>query len=395
MWSETYKAMRGLPRPLWMLFAGTFINRFGGFVVPFLTLHLKDEGYTIADAGFAASAYGMGHLVASLLGGHLTDYFGRRNTIIVSMFSSAVLVLLLSQARTLPTIVTLVGLFGLAGELYRPAASALIADLTTPEQRIYAFAGYRMAINAGFMLGPAIGGMLSQAHPMWLFAGDAVSSILYGIVAWAALPNIVSKHEPPAPWSEALAHLRANRRFLLFILAVAPVTFIFFQMNSTFPLHAESHGVTRKEIGMLLGLNGLLVITLEVPLTTWARRASLPFVLGVGYLLIGFGYASNALLGTAVLMSLGVFIFTFGEMITAPLQSTYIANLAPQRLRGRYMGVYSLVWSLGLMTAPWLGTMAFQKDPNLLWGICAGLGVVAAVMVVLATRGPEPSSKAD
>lgn len=395
MWSETYKAMRGLPRPLWMLFAGTFINRFGGFVVPFLTLHLKDEGYTIADAGFAASAYGMGHLVASLLGGHLTDYFGRRNTIIVSMFSSAVLVLLLSQARSLPTIVTLVGLFGLAGELYRPAASALIADLTTPEQRIYAFAGYRMAINAGFMIGPAIGGMLSQAHPMWLFVGDAVSSMLYGILAWATLPNIVSKHEAPAPWSEALAHLRANRRFLLFILAVAPVTFIFFQMNSTFPLHAESHGVTRKEIGMLLGLNGLLVITLEVPLTTWARRASLPFVLGIGYLLIGFGYAANAFLGTALLMTLSVLIFTFGEMITAPLQSTYIASLAPLRLRGRYMGIYSLVWSLGLMTAPWLGTMAFQRDPNLLWAVCAGLGVIAAVMVVVATRGAEQVPKPD
>ena len=382
--------MRGLPRPLWMLFAGTFINRFGGFVVPFLTLHLKDEGYTIAAAGFAASAYGMGHLVASLLGGHLTDYFGRRNTIIVSMFSSAVLVLVLSQARELWAIVTLVGLFGLAGELYRPAASALIADLTDPDQRIFAFAGYRIAINAGFMLGPAVAGLLSQAHPMWLFIGDGVSSLLYGIIAWTTLPNIISKTEAPAPWSEALAHLKSNRRFLLFILAVAPVTFIFFQMNSTFPLHAESHGLTRSEIGMLLGLNGLLVIVMEVPLTTWARRLSLPVVLGTGYLLIGLGYAANAFLGTALLMTLGVFIFTFGEMITAPLQSTYIAGLAPQALRGRYMGIYSLVWSLGLMTAPWLGTKAFQKDPNILWFACGALGVLASIMVVIATRGPSP-----
>ncbi len=389
MWSESYRAMRGLPRPLWMLFAGTFINRFGGFVVPFLTLHLKDVGHTIAEAGFAASAYGLGHLVASLLGGHLTDYFGRRNTIILSMFTSAALVLMLSQAQALWAVVTLVGLFGLAGELYRPAASALIADLTTPAQRLHAFAGYRIAINAGFMLGPAVAGVLSQAHPMWLFVGDAVTSVVYGILAWATLPNIISRHETPAPWSEALAHLRANTRFLLFLLAVAPVTFIFFQLNSTFPLHAESHGVSRAGIGLLLGFNGLLVIVMEVPLTTWVRRKSLPLVLGAGYLLIGFGYASNAFLGTATLMVLGMFVFTLGEMIIAPLQSAHIAELAPQRLRGRYMGIYSLVWSLGLMTAPWLGTMAFQRDPNILWAACALLGILAAIMVVIATREPS------
>src|SRR5262245_52721021 len=97
-------SLRALPRPVWILFFGTFLNKFGTFVVPFLTLYLTREGYPLTDAGIAISAYGVGHLVASLLGGHLADTFGRRKTIALSMFSAAAAMMLLSQARNLPLV---------------------------------------------------------------------------------------------------------------------------------------------------------------------------------------------------------------------------------------------------------------------------------------------------
>ena len=130
-----------------------FLNKFGAFVVPFLALYLTRTGYTLADAGLAIGAYGVGNLIASLLGGHLADSIGRRKTILLSTFSGAGAMLLLSQAHNLPLIIFLAALTGLAGEFYRPACSALLADLVPPEQRVTAFAAYRMSFNAGWAFG--------------------------------------------------------------------------------------------------------------------------------------------------------------------------------------------------------------------------------------------------
>src|SRR5437899_7416976 len=181
-------SLKALPRPAWILFLGVFLNKFGSFVVPFLTLFLTRQGYSMGDAGLAIGAYGAGHFLASGLGGHLADSLGRRKTIVLSMFSAAIAMLLLSQARSLPSILLLTALAGLAGELYRPASSALLADLVPAGERVTAFAAYRMALNAGFAFGPATAGLLAQKSFSWLFLGDAVSSVLFGLVAWFALP---------------------------------------------------------------------------------------------------------------------------------------------------------------------------------------------------------------
>src|SRR5690348_1716339 len=105
-------SLRRLPRTAWILFFGTFLNKFGGFVVPFLTLYLTGAGYTIDQAGMAVSAYGAGNLGASLLGGHLADKLGRRKTILLSMFSGAVAMMLLSQAHHFALIIALTALTG-------------------------------------------------------------------------------------------------------------------------------------------------------------------------------------------------------------------------------------------------------------------------------------------
>src|SRR5437763_132298 len=121
--------LRSLPRGAWILFFGTFLNKFGAFVLPFLAIYMTRLGYKATQAGMAIGAYGIGSLCAAFLGGNLADRIGRRKTIVLSMFSGAATMLCLAQARTLPGIVILSALCGLTGELYRPASSALLADL--------------------------------------------------------------------------------------------------------------------------------------------------------------------------------------------------------------------------------------------------------------------------
>src|SRR5215469_3847017 len=203
-----FSALRALPRAAWVLFAGTFLNKFGTFVMPFLTLYLTRRGYTVGEVGLAVGAYGAGNLAASILGGHLADYLGRRKTIVLSMFSGAAMMLLLSQAHQYLFILALTVLAGLTNEFYRPASSALLADLVPPERRITAFAGLRVAFNAGFAFGPATAGFIAAYGFFWLFAGDAATSALYGLVALFLLPRIVSTTQTNMSWSRALEVVR-------------------------------------------------------------------------------------------------------------------------------------------------------------------------------------------
>src|SRR5438552_7277739 len=182
------------PRPVWLLFIGTLINRFGGFVLVFLILYLTRSGFSPAQAGLAVGSYGLGAILASVIGGHLADRIGRRRTIALSMFTAAAAILALGRARTLGSILPLTALTGLTAEAYRPAASALLGDLVEPAQRVKAFAWYRLAINLGAAIGPMVGGWLAGRSFAWLFVGDALTCAIYGVIALATLPDITHAH---------------------------------------------------------------------------------------------------------------------------------------------------------------------------------------------------------
>ena len=374
-------SLRALPPATWILFFGMFLNKFGSFVVPFLALYLTRSGFTLADAGLAIGAYGVGNFVASLLGGYLADTIGRRKTILLSLFSGAGAMLLLSQAHSLPLIIGLAALTGLAGEFYRPACSALLTDLVPPEQRVTAFAAYRMSFNAGWAFGPATAGFLAAKGFFWLFVGDAATTVLFGLVALLALPQDNYVPQPKNGWSEAVGAIRQDRRFLQVILASFFIAFIFMQMASTFGVHVTQLGFSAATYGALISLNGALVVFCELPLTFLTRRFPVRRVLAVGYLLIGLGFALNVFAHTVPTLAACVIIFTFGEMIAMPVASAYVSYLAPAHLRGRYLGVNGLTFALALSIAPALGLKLLEYSPTALWLGCGALGVIGAIVV--------------
>lgn len=385
-------SLRALPRPAWILFCGTFLNKFGTFVVPFLTLYLTRQGYSFGDAGIAIGAYGIGNLVASILGGHLADTFGRRKTIVLSMFSGAAAMLLLSQAHSFPAIVVFTGLAGLAGELYRPASSALLADLVPEGRRLTAYSAYRLAFNAGWAFGPATAGFLAGLGYFWLFVGDATTSILFGLVALFALPRGVRGRRSDSGWREALTVLRRDHRLHQVILAAFAVALVFFQFASTFGLHVTELGFSAATYGGIISLNGALVVLCELPLTTFTRRFPARRVMAVGYLLVGTGYALNAFARSIPAFAGCMVIFTLGEMVAMPVSAAYIADLAPEHLRGRYMGTYVLTWALALSVGPGLGMKLFACAPGWYWLACAALGVLAAAIILNPVKAPSVQS---
>jgi MFS family permease len=380
--SGLWASVRSMPPAAWVLFAGSFVNRFGSFVLVFLVIWLTENGYSPAQAGAAVSAYGVGALGASLLGGYLADRIGRRNAIALSMLSAAATMLALSQADTLPLVLGLSVLAGLTAELYRPASAALLADLVPSEQRVTAYALYRLAINLGFAAGPAVAGLLAERSFFLVFLGEAITSALFGIAALLFLPQGVrSQRHEEAP-GELVRAIRADRRFQLFLVASLLTAFVYFQAQGALPLHVVDQGFSFATFGALISLNGLVVVLLELPIAVVAQRYPRRPVIALGSALTGLGFALTAWATDVPLLALTVFIWTIGEIVSAPSSQAYVADLAPPHLRGRYQGAWGLTFGLGLILAPVLGTAVFAVSPTALWLSCGVLGLVAALLVL-------------
>jgi MFS family permease len=322
----------------------------------------------------------------------VADRLGRRNAIAISMFSSAATLLALSQADEIALIGALTVLAGLTGEMYRPASAALLADLVPAGQRLPAFALNRLAINLGFAAGPAIAGLLADRSFTYLFVGDALTSIVFGVLALAALPEGVRTRRGDERRGEGIRTIARDRAFLFFLVSSILGAFVYFQANATFPLQITESGFSNADYGLLISLNGLAIVVLELPLTSITQRTPTIPTLALGSLLVGLGFALNAWAETLAAFAVTVFIWTIGEIVYAPVASAYVADIAPTHLRGRYQGAWDLTWGLAFMLGPGLGAAFFAWHGDAFWLFCGVLGVLSAGLLLVGSRTPRTRS---
>lgn len=384
------RSIRELPPAAWLLFAGTFISKFGAFVIVFLAVYVTRQGFSTAQAGIALSAYGFGALFSSPVGGYLADHIGRRKAIAASMYGSAAAMLGLSQAHGLPAIVVLAAAAGFTSELYRPAAGALLADLTPAGQRVPAFAMNRLAVNAGFAAGPAVGGFLAERSFFLLFLGDAVTSSIFGTIALLALPTGEHVGEVGAGrgWIRAVL---TDRSFRVFLAANAVGILVLTQAFSSFAVHVSDRA-SGAVYGALISLNGLLVVLLELPVASVTQRLRPRRVMAVGFLLLGAGFALTSVATSIPLLAACVFVWTIGEITYMPVAGAYVADIAPPQMRGRYHGAWGLTFGIAFVVGPTLGTMLYGVNPTALWLGCLAVGALAAALV---RAGPEAGGRRD
>jgi MFS family permease len=379
--------LKALPRPAWILFGGSFLNRFGSFVITFLVLYVTRQGYSPTQAGLVVASYGLGSLPAAAFGGFLADRFGRRETIALSMFGAAAAMVALSQAHGLTALFLLSALAGLAAELYRPASGALLADLVPSHRRVAAFGMYRLAINAGFAVGTAVAGFMAERSFTLLFLGDAVSSVLFGIVVLVGLPRTKAGENTYEPGS--LRVIAKDRRFALFLLVSLIGAFVYFQMEAGLPLHIRDSGLSYAIVGLLLAVNGAACLVLELPVISITQRLKARPVIAVGVALTGVGFFLTQFAHSVWPLAFTVLVWTFGEVISAPVSSAYVADLAPAAMRGRYTGTHGLTFSLSFVLAPAVGGWLYSLGPEVLFTTCGILGLLAAGLVMVPVRGPE------
>ncbi|MGB0370275.1 MAG: MFS transporter [Opitutales bacterium] len=390
-----FSDVRGIPRSVYILVVGQFLNRFGAYVYPFLALYLSSLDYSALSVTLVIAAMGAGNILGPIAGGYLADAIGRKRTILVSLYGSALGTLgIFAASEHYIALLVMCFLNGFLVFMYGPAASALLTDLVPSERRLMAYAMIRLALNGGFAAGPAVGGLLYASAPWLVFVGDAVTTLLCAVLTAAYLPHGLRTIEGKVDslsvfiksWGVALKDLAGHFLFKQYLFALLFMAFGFCQVFSVLSISATGSGLTVREYGFVMSLNGLLILLVELPVSHWLKRFAPLHVLSAGFALIGLGLMAFAFANTFGGYLGAMTIFTLGEIIALPVGMAYSSDLVPQEYRGRYLGLRGIVWGIAGCLASG-GLMIYDQIGANAWIIAGVSSVIAAGVMVLRPQG--------
>jgi MFS family permease len=373
--------VRGVaPRAYWYVWWGTLVNRLGGFVIPLLTIYLTTvRKESVADAGLAVSVFGLGQIAASIVGGQLADRVGRKATMVMSLFGGAIAMLVLGFTRDLTSITIMVGVVGFVGELYRPAVSAFIADVIPDEHRVQAYGLLHWVINIGFAFAAIVGGVVADYDFTILFIADAATMGAYGVIVLLAVPETRPARSPQQMTARPSRSWITDGPFVVFVGISFVLTLIPIQTGAPLAAHMTWQGLSPAAYGLVMGVNGLLIIAIQPLLTAWTSKLDSQHVIFAAALFYGAGMSLHGASGYIPVHALAVAIWTVGEIIESPTRSAIVAAMAPADARGRYQGAMVASWGGAFFVGPLLGTAIWEHSPGALWLGCLGVGLLVAI----------------
>jgi len=378
-------AYSGLSREIWVLSAALFVNRCGSMVLAFMTLYLTNKlGFSMFEAGGIFSIYGLGSLTGAYLGGKLVKPLGAIRTQIVGLTFSAPILVTVPLFESWWSVALVVFLFSVCTESVRPANSVAVAQFAPADLHTRAFGLQRMAVNLGFSIGPAIGGVLATYNYSLLFIVDAITTVLGALILlWHFGFRKYAKCKTAAA-QQKLAEQNQSREsplsdyfFLAFLLLTVLVGTVFLQFHATYPKYLEEHYLlTKPMIGLLYSVNTILIVIVEMLLLQWVRRFALLKTIGWGGFLVCIGFGILPFGNTFLFAILSMSIITFGEMFLFPLGMSFVARRSIGRDQGMYISWYAMMFSMSALIAPLIGTLTYQLNPHLFWHVTLPVSLV-------------------
>jgi MFS family permease len=374
------------PRQYWLMIAGVVLATAGGSMIwPFLIIYASSKlNMPLSTVAALISINAGTGLIASLIAGTLADRIGRKVVMNFSLTVNGIAYFLLMYAQTYPQFAVLMMLVGLSNPLYQVGADAMLADMIPSAKRTDAFAINRIANNAAFAMGPAIGGFLATRSYNLAFYAAGIGFLAYSLLLFfrAKETLVVAPQRDPTPSGLAdvfrsYSHVLRDKGFMFFVMAISSGLIAPTMLWILMPVYSKTnYGILENLYGWIPTTNGLMCVFAQYPITRITRRyATLP-VLAVGMLIYALGAGSVAIMTSFWGFWLSMVILTFGELTLVPTASKYVADLAPADLRGRYMSLHWLGWGLARTLAPIVG--GFLNDnvsPQAIWigGLLIGL----------------------
>jgi len=396
------------PRQFWLMIMGLVIATAGGSMVwPFMLIYASGKlDLPLSTIAILISINAGTGILSSLLAGTLADRVGRKVVMVVSLALNGVAYFFLMRAETYPQFALLMVLIGLSNPLYQVGADAMLADMIPPEKRIDAYAINRIANNAAFAMGPAVGGFLASRSYNLAFYGAATGFITYSLLLFFRARETLEKKAPATAPTITPVEGRASafgyeavfrdRRYLAFVALISIGLIAPTMLWILMPVYAKTNfGIGESLYGWIPTTNALMCVFIQYPVTRLTRRFKTLAVTAAGMLIYALGSGSVGLMNSFWGFWLSMVILTFGELTLVPTASKYVADLAPADLRGRYMSLYWLGWGLARTLAPLIG--GFLNDnlaPRAIWagGLLLGLSsMVGLVLINHLTRRARPA----
>ena len=390
MLTNPVRLVAGLPATVRLLVIGTFVNKLGTFIMPYLTLVLRREFHlTPGQVGLMMAAQGVGSLASILVGGVLTDRLGRRATLMLSLFGSGALAVAMGFAPSLPAFTALLLGFGFLGDLYRPAASAIIADVLPSTQRAVGFAGLRAAVNLGFSFGVALGGFVADWSWRALFFADGLTTLLFGVIVY----RTIAETRPVAPAARATAGGTGETPwrdgvFLQLVMTSFVFIMVLYSFFTVLPLTVTvSAGYAAAVYGGLMAVNGVVIAAFEMSVVHALRGWRRLRVAAFGLMLTGLGFALTGFVMHWAWFLLSILTWTAGEILTGPQQTAFVADWSPAIARGRYLSLYQATWSVAVIANPLVLLPLHARLPERgFWPLLALVTVPAALLLLKLDR---------
>lgn len=363
-------AYSGIPTRVWWLSLVVFINRCGTMVIPLMTVFLTEQGYTLSEAGLVMAAFGLGSVLGGYLGGRLTDQFGAHYVQVVSLLLNGLLFLLLGQMQTLWQYAACIFVLSSLGEAFRPANATAIANCTTDDNRIRSYALNRLAVNLGWGIGPAVGGLLAEHSNALLFWADGLTCIAASLLLLFLLQPDVARPKETAKEKIRLSSAYHDKIFMQGMFYLFLITLAFFQLFNVVPAYFRTEvSLSKTVIGALLAMNGLIIALFEMIIVYKLenRRSSIVYI-AIGALLIGLSFLFFEVGRTLPVVVTAMVIVTVGEMFLFPFLNNFWVKRSSASNRGEYAAVYTMAFASASVLAPTLGTqLAAHGGFTLLW----------------------------
>lgn len=379
------------PRTFWLIMLGMFIDQLGGALIfPFFGLYITSKyNVGMTEVGVMFSILAISSLIGSLIGGALTDKFGRKVMILFGLVISAASTLLLAFAPSLEFIYLAGLIVGLFGNMAGPAHQAMVADVLPEDKRIDGFGVLRVIANLAVAIGPAIGGFLAARSYTMLFIIDVILSTITGIIILAFVPETKPEavpredgqpHKEESLGKTLAGYFKVTRDsvFMVYILASIFMVLAYMQMNITLPVFLRDvHGLPESGYGLLLSLNAGMVVLFQFWITRRIKKFAPMKIMAWGMVIYALGFSMYGYVSVFWLFILAMVIITIAEMIVSPTSQAVVAKLSPEDMRGRYMAVFGFSWTIPNAVGPLLAGLVMDNyNPNWVW---YGAGIIMLI----------------
>jgi predicted MFS family arabinose efflux permease len=385
------KAYSGLSLNSWYLCLVMFINRSGTMVIPFMTIYCTQKlHFTVEQAGYIMGLFGVGSILGAFLGGKVTDKYGFYYVQIFALLAGGLLFVLLGFQKTFIAIGVGSFILSVCNESFRPANYAAIVHYSTDENKTRSNSLNRLAVNLGWIFGGMLGGTLVAINYHLLFWVDGCTNILAALLLSKLIPasNVIKTIKNKINIDGSPAY--KDKTYLIFIGFVILFATCFFQVFTMQPLYYKTQWqFSELFIGLLMGLNGLLIVMFEMVIihNLEGKRHPLQYICA-GVLMTGAGFVLLNFLPAAYYAAIIVLIFiTIGEILAMPFMNSFWIMRTTSGNRGSYAALYTTAWSTAQIMAPIIGGLAISfVSFNLLWWITGAICLCASIGFLMLYR---------